>query len=148
MMVNDAVGLKYQRKLNKDVHWFVDANVLRYIETSDSKLYPEKQGLGYYANLGFANKGFHIMMSYWQGNHFISPGGTQIYQSRSSIDAANYERNRQLFFMRFIYNKSLYQSPVMASARFEPIYDFNNGVFDFSFSLYLSYRVSYGFGKR
>lgn len=148
MMVNDAVGVKYQRKLSQDVHWFVDANVLRYIETSDSKLYPEKQGLGYYANLGFANKGFHIMMSYWQGNHFISPGGTQIYQSRSSIDAANYERNRQLFFMRFIYNKALYQSPVMASARFEPIYDLNNGVFDFSFSLYLSYRVSYGFGKR
>ena len=148
MQVNDAVGLKYQRKLSQDVHWFVDANVLRYIETSDSKVYPEKQGLGYYANLGFANKGFHIMMSYWQGNHFISPGGTQIYQSRSSIDVANYERNRQLLFMRFICNKSLYQSPVMASARLEPIYDLNSRILDFSCSLYLSYRLNYWFGKK
>lgn len=148
MQVNDAVGLKFKRKLSEKVNWFVDASLLRYIETSDSKIYPQKNGLAYFANAGFCNNGFTSMLSYWQGNHFISPGGTQIYQSRSSVDAANYQANRQLLFMRFIYNKALYQSPVMASARFEPIYDLNAKLFDFSFSLYLSYRVNYWFGSK
>jgi hypothetical protein len=148
MQLNDAVGVKFKRTISKGVSWFIDANLLRYLELSDSKLYEHKKGIAYFANVGFCDNGFNVMISYWQGNHFISPGGTQIYQSRSSIDAANYERNRQLLIARFIYNKALYQSPVMASARLEPIYDLNNKILDFSFSLYLSYRLNYWFGKK
>ena len=148
MQVNDAVGLKFKRTINKGVSWFIDANLLRYLEISDSKLYEHKKGLAYFANVGFCDNGFNVMISYWQGNHFISPGGTQIYQSVSSVDKQNYERKRQLLMARFIYNKSLYQSPVMASARFEPIYDLNSRILDFSCSLYLSYKLNYWFGKR
>lgn len=148
MQVNDAVGLKFKRNINEHVNWFVDANILRYLETSDSKLFRQKKGMGYYLNAGFCQNGFHMMLSYWQGYHFISPGGTQIYQSISIADPANYERYRQLLFLRLIYNKPLFQSPVMASARLEPIHDLNNGRYDFSFSLYLTYTLNNWFGAQ
>ena len=133
------------RNLNKNI--YLDLAYLLYQETSDSKMYPKKDGNGIMANIGYHHKATDFMFSYWNGNDFIAPRGTTIYQSKGTVDAKYYESNRQLLFFRVIHNKALFQSPIIASARFEPVYDLNNGIFDFSYSLYLVYRGDFKFKK-
>ena len=125
----------------------LDLSYLSYLETSDSKLFPFKKGNAFYGNISFSFNKTDFMLSYWNGNNFIAPRGTAIYQSISIADSKNYEENRQLLFFRIIQNKPLFHSPIIASARFEPVYDLNNGILDFSYSLYLIYRGDWLFKK-
>jgi len=146
MQINQALGLVFVRKLgtnNRAI--FLDVAALNYQETSDSKVYPSKSGMGYMANLRWQVGANNFQLSYWNAQNFIAPRGTYLYQSASTVDAKNYEVNRQLLFFRFIHNKALFNSPIIASARIEPVYDLNNGIFDFSYSLYLVYRGTWRF---
>ncbi|MCF8253914.1 MAG: hypothetical protein K9H61_07150 [Bacteroidia bacterium] len=149
MQFNTAMGLRYERKLTGKVKSiYADLAMLDYIETSDSKVYPKDMGNGFMGNLGAVVGSTNFMLSYWNAKDYIAPRGTYIYQSVSTVDAKNYEKNRQLLFFRVIQNKALFHSPIIASARFEPVYDLNNGIFDFSYSLYLVYRGDFRFGKK
>ncbi len=147
MQFNAAFGAKFQHNLNEKNSLYLDLAYLTYNETSDSKVYPQNTGSGLMGNLGLKLNQTDLMISYWQGSNYIAPRGTSIYQSRSTVDPKNYEETRQLVFVRFIQNKALFHSPVMASIRFEPVYDLNHGIFDFSYSLYLIYRGDWKFGK-
>ncbi len=147
MQFNAALGLKFQHNLSEKNSIYLDMAYLGYNETSDSKIYPKNAGNGVMGNLGLKLDQTDLMISYWQGSNFIAPRGTSIYQSSSTIGPKNYEENRQLVFVRFIQNKALFHSPVMASIRFEPVIDLKNGIFDFSYSLYLVYKGDWKFGK-
>jgi hypothetical protein len=52
------------------------------------------------------------------------------------------ERRRQLLILRVLRD---YQLPghLTLTTRFEPLYDLNNGLFDFSFALYLNFNQSF-----
>ncbi|OYU97676.1 MAG: hypothetical protein CFE21_05130 [Bacteroidetes bacterium B1(2017)] len=148
MQFNQALGIRYTRKMAPKFSVLLDAAYLNYTETSDSKVNPFTNGMGVFANAGITYSKTDFMFSYWNATNFIAPRGTYIYQSHSTVDSKNYEENRQLIFFRIIHNKPLFNSPITASARFEPVYDLNNGIFDFSYSLYLVYRGDWHFGKK
>jgi hypothetical protein len=148
MQINQAIGLTFERKLGvKDRVLVFDIALLNYNETSDSKMYPETKGNGFMGNVLLRLGANNFQLSYWNAQNFIAPRGTSIYQSVSTYDPLVYEKNRQLLFVRFIHNKALFHSPIVASARVEPVYDLNNGIFDFSYSLYLVYRGNWSFKK-
>jgi hypothetical protein len=148
MQFNAAVGLKISKQINGNKSVYLDIAYLHYQETSDSKIYPQKTGNGLMANAGLRQGATDFIFSYWNGTDFIAPRGTNFYQSRGNVDASYYEKNRQLLFFRIIHNKTLFKSPIIASARFEPVYDLNNEIFDYSYSLYLVYRGDFKFNKK
>jgi hypothetical protein len=148
MQFNAAFGLKVSKQLNDHKSVYADIAYLLYNETSDSKIYPQKTGNGFMANAGVKQGATDFIFSYWNGTDFIAPRGTNFYQSKGNVDASYYEKNRQLLFFRIIHNKALFKSPITASARFEPVYDLNNEILDFSYSLYLVYRGDFKFHKK
>jgi hypothetical protein len=148
MQFNGAIGLKILKEFSANKNAYLDFAYLLYQETSDSKVYPQQSGNGLMANAGYKYRATDFIMGYWNGNDFIAPRGTNYYQSKGTVDASYYEKNRQLLFFRVIHNKALFNSPIIASARFEPVYDLNNQIFDFSYSLYLVYRGNFRLGKK
>jgi hypothetical protein len=88
-----------------------------------------------------AKNGLSINPTYWLGNGFIADRGTTLYQS-VSLDKPRYtEKMRELIFVRFIYGKTV-APDLSLNVRFEPYYDVRNSLMEFSYSVYLSYRLN------
>lgn len=148
MQLNGAAGLRlaYTNPTQSLLHHaFADAYVVGYRESTNSGYFPFRQGTGLYANAAVASKAFTLMLSYWQGNKYLSPLGTALYQS-SSVDKPYTEKQRKLLFVRLIYDKEVYPG-LHLSARAEPVYDIKNRILDYAYSLYLSYGFTGVFGK-
>ena len=80
-----------------------------------------------------------VMLSYWEGDHYIAPRGSYIYQSQSIDHPLYTEKNRELLFIRLMREQLIFQDLYM-TLRFEPVYDLQNKIFDYSYSFYLSYK--------
>lgn len=148
MQFNAAFGIQ----LGNDAHnflfnrWKVEGYVTTYTENSNSGYFPYRNGSGRFVNasLGFGN--LTIMGSYWHGNQWMAPRGTTLYQSVSLDKPGALEKNRELVFLRLLYQKSL-RNNLSITARVEPVYDVNAALLDFSYSLYISYRFNKVLGK-
>lgn len=84
------------------------------------------------------------MLSYFDGNKYMAPRGTAIYQSVSIDKAGVTEANRQLAILRLMYKKQL-SDDLILDARIEPVYDIKNSSLDYAYSLYLVYRFNKAF---
>ena len=101
-----------------------DNYFVTFSDQSHVKVLPYSSGEGVYLNLLLRTKLLNVMMSYWEGNQFISPNGTFIYQSSNSFQPGSVlavERYRSLFFVRLIYEKELARN-LLFNFRFEPFY--------------------------
>lgn len=145
MMVNDAAGIRMERKLSDRQTIYVDAAALLYRELSDSKILPKTNGTGLLINLGSTQGKNHFMFTYWQGQDFYAPRGTPFYMSRSLVKPANYQSNRNLLFFRWIRNTNVFHTQLEASMRFEPVLDIDRNILDYSYSLYLVYHLHKSF---
>ncbi len=155
MQFNMAAGLKLPIGIRIRDAIIFESYYLLYQEKSNSGLFPFTQGYGWYHNVSFM-KAFNefswgydyytIMLSYWNGNGFIAPRGTSLYQSVSLDKAGFTQKHRELLFLRLLYKKQLYEN-LFLDARVEPVYDLRNSILDYSYSLYLTYRQNIGLGK-
>jgi hypothetical protein len=148
MQVNSAIGLQLGQLNPKGWinEWHIDGYITEYRENSNSGYFPYRKGMGIYANVFLRKGAWGLLGSFWQGDKWIAPKGTALYSS-VSIDKPGYtEPNRQLIFVRFLYNKPL-SDGLNISARFEPVYDVKSSLLDFSYSLYLSYKLDQRFGN-
>jgi len=141
IQMNAAAGLrlskKYTNQLINELRF--DGYFTSYNETSNSGAFPFRNGNGYYANVLIKSKIIDVMFSYWNGNNYLAPRGSYIYQSQS-VDVPLYtEKNRKLLFVRLMREQPLFGN-LYLTARFEPVYDIKNKLFDYSFSLYLSFK--------
>jgi len=94
-------------------------------------------GNGLYLNATAHTKWGNLMASYWKGSEFINPLGGDLYSSESRIGNPA-QANRQLIIFRWM--KDFQLSPnCHLSARFEPFYDLENNLFEYSFGLYANY---------
>lgn len=151
MQANTAIGLKYPLMMASKHRVMPELYYLNYSETTRSGLFPYRSGNAWYANLYYRMgsqsriDGFTLMLSYFNGNKFIAPRGTPLYQSVSTDKPGLTETKRELLFVRFIYQKKIFDQ-LELDARLEPVYDVKNKIFDYSYSLYLTYRFSKSFG--
>lgn len=148
MFFNGSAGMLYQRKIGSPVFtsWSASAFTVFSRENSNSGYYLFRNGSGTYLNLDVQTRWIGCMLSYWNGYRYIAPRGTSIYQS-ISVDRAGYnEPNRQLLFLRLMYEKEMYRHLNMV-IRFEPFYDLNNSSLDYAFSLYLIFRQDFSLGN-
>ncbi|MFA9214380.1 MAG: hypothetical protein ACEQSR_11125 [Candidatus Methylacidiphilales bacterium] len=144
MQANYSIGFKTIYQISKKQKISYDAYYLGYKDTGDSTAIPFNQGFAVFSNLSYQYSGLQLMCSYFASGNFISPRGTAIYQG-NSIDFKNYyPRNRELVFLRLFYNKVIFNQ-IKMSARFEPVFDLANPIFDYSYSFYLSYHFDKNF---
>ncbi len=112
---------------------------LLFYHQADGNIFPFDGGSAVYVNASAKAKNLSLMLSYWNGNQFATSKGSPIYSSVSLDYPGHVEPNRQLIFVRVFYEKTIYEQ-LYLSLRFEPLYDLNNSLFDYSYSFYLSYR--------
>jgi hypothetical protein len=55
-------------------------------------------------------------------------------------------KNRELLFFRVLYQKKISEH-LYVDARFEPLYDPNAAQLDYSYSVYFTYRHTFGVGR-
>ncbi len=148
MVFNGAAGIVFNQQFENAFLSQVqlDAMSFSFMENTNSGYLPFRDGQAFMGNLSATSHKLTLMLSYWNGVGFIAPRGTTIYQS-VSIDKPGYtESNRQLIFVRFLYAKPLADGLAL-TARLEPVYDVNASLLDYSYSLYLSYKLDSRFGK-
>ncbi|MDU0369281.1 hypothetical protein ACFPAF_02645 [Hymenobacter endophyticus] len=148
-LFNVATGLRVRKALAsrfvQAAHF--DGYVTYFHDYSFTYQLPYKRGTGLYLNAGLDTHLTNLQVAYWQGNGYISPIGGRLYQSVSvSVADPGYtDKNRQLLILRAIKDYKL-PGNVILTTRFEPLYDLNNGLFDFSFALYLNFNQSFLLG--
>lgn len=133
--MNGAAGLSLDWVFSRgrNIHWDY------YYLLSKNDARSDKTGTAQYSNLSFHSNDFTLMFSWFRGLDFYAKNGTYIYQSQSRNYPDLFLRNRELLFLRLMYNRHL-NDQLRLSARFEPFYDFYSGKVEFSYSLYLVYR--------
>ena len=148
-LFNVATGLRVRKALAsrfvQAAHF--DGYVTYFHDYSFTYALPYKRGTGLYLNAGLDTRLSNLQLAYWQGSGYISPIGGRLYQSVSvSVADPGYtKKQRQLLILRVLRD---YQLPgnVVLTTRLEPLYDLNNGLFDFSFALYLNFNQSFLLG--
>jgi hypothetical protein len=148
ILFNHALGLKAEIKSGEHWKYFGEASVMNFNDVTFSGLFPKKRGYGYLLQGGTAFKGNYFSLNYWRGENFVAPAGTSIYQSVSTVDSAFYKPTRQLVFLRLVNNFPVFNSPVLASLRFEPFLDLATKRLDYCGSLYLVIELNTIFRKR
>lgn len=147
MQVNAALGLQAgNQEANNTWKWQTELYYTHYQENSNSGYFPYRNGSGLFANAAITRNHFTLMGSYWHGNQWMAPRGTVLYQSVSIDKPGIVDANRQLVFVRLLYAKEL-RNNLTLSARVEPVYDVKASLLDFSYSLYISYRLDKVLGK-
>lgn len=145
-LVNLAGGLRFslsfpENSFVKEVR--SDNYLVTFHDGSPVKKQPYEDGYGIYLNLLLRTKFLNLMASYWNGADYIAANGTQIFESINPIEPTmkSYRENeRQLLFVRLFYEKKLYKG-LNLDVRYEPYYEFNRKVVDFSYSIYLRYNL-------
>ncbi len=140
MQFNGALGLAYHiGKLNA-YHIQAEAYGVFYRENTNSGYYPYRRGNGFFAHVSITKKAVTFAPSFWRGKGFIADRGTSIYQS-VSVDKPGYtEKVRDLLFLRVFYTQKL-APDMLLNVRFEPFLDLRNKGMDYSYSVYISYRL-------
>ena len=149
VQLNLATGIRlsqeFKRSFVREIR--LDGYYTVYRESTNSGYFPFLAGNGAYANLLVRSKISDVMLSYWNGDHYLAPVGGYIYQSRSVDDPLHTEKKRELLFVRLMREQPLFGNLFM-NVRFEPVYDLQNKIFDYSYSFYLSYKKAFAFGKK
>jgi hypothetical protein len=145
-LFNVATGLRVRKTLPYD---FVqaahaDAYVTYFHDYSFTSVLPFEKGTGLYLNAGVDTRLSNVQVAYWHGNGYISPLGGRLYRSISvsTADPGYIEKQRQLLILRVLRDYRL-PGNLILTTRFEPLYDLNNGLFDFSFALYMNFNQSF-----
>ncbi|WP_296618532.1 hypothetical protein [Marivirga sp.] len=137
---NNAIGASYHKKYNKGFikghKW--EGYFLHYIDNSQEFSLPYTEGYGYYLNGTLETKMGDFMLSYWEGDHFYSYKGGRLYQSYSTDPNSRfYEDERKLLILRVMNEFHIGESSMLL-LRFEPYWDFNNRLFEFSHAIYFN----------
>lgn len=137
---NNSFGLSFEKKWNnRFFHGYKwEGHYLHFLDNSNSFELPYTQGYGYYLNGTLQTKFGDFMLSYWYGDHFYSYKGGRIYQSyTTNTDARNFENVRQLLILRVMNEFHIGKSAKLL-LRFEPYWDFENNLFEFSHAIYFN----------
>lgn len=116
--------------------------ITTYFDLSPYKTSTFNQGYGYFLNFATTTKyDITASLGYWKGTHFLSSRGGYLYQSEASkYGVWGYvEKERSLLFFRLLYSHKLFDA-IQANVRFEPYYDFNQHIFEYSYAVYLGYK--------
>ena len=121
-----------------------DDYLVLYDDLSFEKRDAYREGYAVYLNLALKTKLFDLMVSYWNGDKYITNHGGDLYNSRSTtFKHPDYlEPNRELLIFRLLQDMYILDN-LCISARLEPYYNFVTKKFNFSHGLYINYKHTF-----
>ena len=148
---NEALGLEARRSLTGSTVQAMrfSGYVLGFQDYSFTKgQFPFRNGRALYLNATVETRYLDVMLSYWQGQRFISPLGGDLYQgvSRTVSNPEFIDRDRQLLFVRLMRDFRIADAAVL-TARVEPVFDFNARLLDYSLAMYFNFRQEWLLGN-
>ncbi|WP_242923471.1 hypothetical protein [Pontibacter liquoris] len=145
-LANAAVGVELEKRyINKVLHRLYTKNYLvGFKDFSNTRLKPYEQGHGLYLNIGVDTKYQDVMLSYWQGDGYISELGGQLYQSASTTfkNPDYLQPERRLLILRLMKDFELFDN-LYLSLRLEPVIDLDDPQLEFSNALYLTFDTDF-----
>ncbi|MGX5688175.1 hypothetical protein [Arcticibacter tournemirensis] len=153
-LLNYSTGIKL--KLRTGEGFITEFNTENYFvgfkDNSSVNQYPFSDGKALFLNAGVKSRYGSLIVSYWNGNKYISSAGMPIYQSVSNkIGMEGYSENkRELLILRYAYQKELVPHFYL-DFRIEPVFDLKSlgsNQMDFYHSLFLVYKQDFRLIKR
>ena len=126
---------QFLQKIVADNYW------VYYKDISFTKLQKFDSGNAYFSHLLFNFKWFDVDFRYWRGNGYIGPRGGGLFSSISQTQPNHSEKIRKLLLMSLIYDREILKN-VHFDIRFSPYNDFVNKMLEYSYEVYLRYRIN------
>ncbi|WP_208308904.1 hypothetical protein [Hymenobacter defluvii] len=149
-LFNGATGVeaRYQLPTHPTTAFRVQAYGTGYYDKSFAYQLPYRRGNGLYLNATAETRYLNVMLSYWQGQRFLSPLGGDLYQSASrSVGSPTYiEPHRRILILRLMRDFSLGEAAAI-TVRVEPVHDFKEKKTDFAAGIYLNFRQEWLLGN-
>jgi hypothetical protein len=144
-LVNTAVGLSATFPLRssllrglKTEHYYIT-----YSDVSGQELQLYNKGNGWYSSLVLQSKwNIDVDARYWRGDTYFGPRGGALYSSVSKKVPGYGEKERELLFLSFIYDKQLFPN-LFVDLRLEPYYDVRNKFMEYSYSIFLRFKKDF-----
>lgn len=147
--VNYAVGLSaawafgegsWLQKINADNYWVGSLNTA----VDSTEVAKNEAGGAIYTNLTVTTRTLQMMLSYWQAlSYFESAQGGELYRSFLLQAPAGqfglFPRNRNILILRLFKDVKV-MDDLWLSFRFEPYFDFTNGLIEQAAGIYVNYR--------
>jgi hypothetical protein len=145
-LANLALGFMVKYKRSGFIEEIKTENyVLLYQDLSPTKVQSFNKGHALFLNASFKSK-YNVAASlgYWAGTNFLASRGGYLFQSESSIFGKKgyVESNRNLVFLRLLYQKELFPNFYM-DVRMEPYIDLNNKFLEYAYSLFVTYKKDF-----
>jgi len=149
-LANVAVGLELEKTFIGEVlHRIYTKNYLvGFKDFSNERRKPYEQGHGIYLNAGVDTKYQDVMLSYWQGDGYISELGGKLYQSASTTykNPDFLDKKRRLLILRLMKDIELLDN-LYLTIRLEPVLDLDEPKLEFSNALYLTFDTDFFLAK-
>ena len=126
---------QFLKKIVADNYW------VYYKDISFTKRQIFDSGSAFLSHLLFNFKWFDVDFRYWHGTTFIGAKGGGLFQSVSQFRPGYSEKVRKLFLMSLIYDREILKN-VYFDGRFSPYYDFGNLATEYSYEVYLRYKIN------
>ena len=150
-LFNEALGLEVRRSFGREAVHAIRLNAYALGFQDHSFTFgqlPFKNGTALYLNGTLETKYADVMLSYFEGEHFIAPLGGDLYQGLSrTVSDPNYtETVRRVLLLRLLRDFRISDAAAL-TVRVEPVYDFKSRKTDFSFGFYLNFRQEWLLGN-
>ena len=145
-LANAAVGFELEKVYNRQVlHRLYTSNyIVGFKDFSNEYQLPYRQGHGIYLNVGADTKYQDVLLSYWQGDGYISELGGKLYQSASTTyKYPGYrQEERRLLILRLMKDIEIIEN-LHLTLRLEPVVDLGNPKLEFSNAFYLTFDTEF-----
>lgn len=137
-----ATGLSLNFKLNNFLKQITAENFYVNYRNLTNAPQPFDRGNAYYSHLLLKSKyNVDLDFRYWDGYGFIAWRGNPLFQSVSEKIPGYTEPHRQLLLMSAIYDKEIFKN-VNVHFLITPYYDFGEKLIEYSYEVYIRYRVN------
>ena len=148
-IANAAIGFKVHFNSKNEGTFIKSLSTENYFsifnDLSPTKTLTFKQGNGLYLNATAISK-YDIAASigYWKATQFLASRGAYLFQSEASIygTPGYVQTNRNLLFFRVLYARKVFDV-LDVNVRFEPYYDLDAATFEYSYSVFFSYKSDF-----
>lgn len=145
-LANAAVGFELEKVYNRQVlHRLYTSNyIVGFKDFSNEYQLPYRQGHGIYLNVGADTKYQDVLLSYWQGDGYISELGGKLYQSASTTYKypGYLQEERRLLILRLMKDIEIIEN-LHLTLRLEPVVDLGNPKLEFSNAFYLTFDTEF-----
>ncbi|MFZ6013958.1 MAG: hypothetical protein ACOYXT_26700 [Bacteroidota bacterium] len=139
-LMNSAAGLHV---IHTSPSWLKEMGMKGYaVSYSDrSSILRQRfnSGSGVYLNSYVTSSwGLTLMISYWNGNKFMTPAGAGIFPSANEFYPTREDQRRELVMLRFLYDLNITEG-LDLTLRAEPFYDTYSGSVQYSYGFYFNF---------